>query len=60
MGNLISCCNGKDKDNLLGLQCPYCKLFFKNEKEKKKHMKICFFNKDITSEMSIYCDHYKL
>jgi len=23
-------------------------------------MKICFFNKDITSEMSIYCDQYKL
>ena len=48
MGNL--CCSQKNDDTNQSLiiskkSCPYCIHVFKSEKERKKHMKNCLYNK---------------
>ena len=61
MGNLTSCMKKHNQtEQLLAKQCPYCKYCFVSEKEKKKHVKNCVFNKKEEREFSTHSDPYRL
>ena len=57
MGNINSCIERYNYNKSLKKKCPYCNLTLDSVKEKKKHIKDCIYNKEITpSENSIYSD----
>ena len=57
MGNISSCIERYKYNKSLKRKCPYCNYTLKSVKEKKKHIKTCIYNKEISPpDNSIYSD----
>ena len=71
MGNLCCCIKKNETESSLIIAdktCPYCNHVFNSIKEKKKHERVCLYNRgdnrsgfkntDIRNKPSIYSDSY--